>query len=68
MYDNWLFFPTFLFSTKKKREVEKENELGKPVVLNKFFSDPLDFHPLNVVSFFNTLNKKKFTFIYQYHN
>jgi hypothetical protein len=36
MYDNWLFFPPFLFSPKKKREEEKENELANPV-LNKFF-------------------------------
>ena len=34
-----------LFSSLyKKREEEKEKEFAKPV-LNKFFSDPFDFHP-----------------------
>ena len=45
MYDNWLFFPPFLFSPIKYREEEKVNELAKPV-LYKFFSDPFDFYPL----------------------
>jgi len=36
MYNNWLFFPHFLFPPKKMREEEKENELAK-LVLNKLF-------------------------------
>ena len=42
MYNNWLFFPLFLFPPLKKRKEETEIELAKPV-LNKFFSDPFDF-------------------------
>ena len=43
MYDNWLFFPPFVFRINKKRKTEKENELAKPG-LNNFFSDPFDFN------------------------
>ena len=46
MYDNWLFFTPFLFSPKKKREEEKENEVAK-MVLNYFVQDPIDFHPFH---------------------
>ena len=44
MYDNWLFFPPFNFPSKKNGR-RKENELAK-LVLNKFFSDPFGFRPL----------------------
>ena len=44
MYNNLLFFP---LSSWKIREEEKENKVAKPV-LNKFFSDPFNSHPVGV--------------------
>ena len=52
MYDNWLFFHHFLSPPKKKSVEEKENEFAKPV-LNKFFSDPFDFHHKQTIKSMN---------------
>ena len=47
LYDIWLFLAIFLFPSKNKREEEKENEVGKPILF--FFKDFHPTHPFQVL-------------------